>query len=227
MSEPLLKPPLKPPLKPIVVLVHGLWMNGTEMQLLASRLKKMGYQTMLFQFSTVRANVVENSQALWLFLEQQFGPQMRDAVDGQVHLVCHSLGGLVAIEMLHRYPQARIGRMVALGSPFRGSIAAKKIAQWRLGRVFLGKSLSRALGGGGFYQVPQGREVGILAGDRSLGLGRIFWGVEKPNDGTVAVEETYLDGAKEHRTLPVIHMGLVVSRRASKMIHNFLTTGLF
>lgn len=213
--------------KPIVVLIHGLWMDGTEMQLLALRLRRMGYQTMRFRYRTVHANVVESSHALWQFLEKEFGPEMCDAGVDQVHLVCHSLGGVVAIEMLHHYPQARIGRMVALGTPFRGSISAKKIAQWALGRFVLGQSLNRALGGGGFSQVPQGREVGILAGNRSLGLGRMFWGLEKPNDGTVAVNETYLDGAKAHQTLPVIHMGLVVSKQASQMTHHFLTTGAF
>lgn len=213
--------------KPVVVLVHGLWTDGTEMQPLAFRLRRLGYQTLLFRYPTVQATVVKNCDALWSFLQVQFGTEMNQAGTVPIHLVCHSLGGNVALEMLHRYPQARIGRMVALGTAFRGSIAVKKMAQWTLGRVVLGKSLTRALGGGGFVGVPEGREVGILAGTRSLGLGRKFWGMETPNDGTIAVAETYLDGAKDHRTLAVIHMGLVVSSRATQMIHRFLSTGSF
>lgn len=194
---------------------------------LALRLRQLGYQTLLFRYKTVHASIQENSQALWRFLEKQFGPEMRDATKVPVHLVCHSLGGMVAMDMFHRYPNARMGRMVALGTPFQGCLAAKKMAQWKVGRSALGKSLTRGLGGGGFSRVPPGREVGIIAGDHSLGLGRMFWGLEKPNDGTVAVAETHLDGAKAHRTLPVVHMGLVVSKRAIQMIHHFLSTGTF
>ncbi|MEO5350517.1 MAG: hypothetical protein H7836_12840 [Magnetococcus sp. YQC-3] len=137
-------------------------------------------------------------------------------------------GGSVALEMLHRHPEARIGRMVAMGTPFRGNRAAKKIAQWTLGRMILGRSLPRALGGGGFTSAPPGREIGILAGDRSLlGVGRSLWGFGEPNDGNVAVSETHLEGEKEHRTLPVIHMGLLFSEEAARMVDHFLQTGSF
>ncbi|MBF0399199.1 MAG: alpha/beta hydrolase [Magnetococcales bacterium] len=211
-----------------VVLVHGLWMNGTEMRWLAQRLRQWGYQTLPFRYHTVHASVAESSQQLWQFLEQHFGPQMCNAPSGQPHLVCHSLGGMVALEMLHRYPQARIGRMVAMGTPFRGNVAAKKIAQWSWGRVILGRSLSGALGGGGLTSAPPGREIGILAGNRSLlGVGRKLWGIGEANDGTIAVSETYLDGATAHRVLPVVHMGLLFSETASRMVYQFISTGRF
>ena len=211
-----------------VVLVHGLWTNGAEMRLLALRLRQFGYQTLPFRYRTVQASVTESSHELWQFLEQQFGPKMCNAPVGPVHLVCHSLGGMVALEMLHRYPQAHIGRMVALGTPFRGNVAAKKIAQWTLGRALLGKSLTGALGGDGLTHAPPGREIGILAGNRSLlGVGYKLWGIGEPNDGTIALSETYLDGAKAHHTLPVVHMGLPFSEEASRMVHHFLTTGTF
>ena len=211
-----------------VVLVHGLWMNGTEMQLLALRLRQLAYRTLFFRYRSVQASVTENSDALWRFLRQQLGPQMDNLSALPVHLVCHSLGGIVALEMLHRHPQARIGRMVAMGTPFQGNRAAQKISQWKLGRAVLGKSLNQALGGGGFASAPPGREIGILAGNRSpLGLGRAIWGIEEANDGNVAVSETYLTGATAHHILPVIHMGLPFSQQASQLIHRFLTTGRF
>ncbi|MBF0097427.1 MAG: alpha/beta fold hydrolase [Magnetococcales bacterium] len=212
----------------IAVLVHGLWMNGSEMQLLAMRLRKLGYQTLFFRYRSVHVPVSQSSHELWLYLQHHFAANMKQAPEGKVHLVCHSLGGMVALDMLHRHPEARIGRMVALGTPFRGNIAAKKIAQWSWGRMALGKSMQHALGGGGFTRVPEGREIGILAGDRSLwGAGRSLWGIGEANDGNVAVSETYLDGAKAHRTLPVIHMGLLFSEEALQLIHHFLQSGRF
>ncbi|WP_130470759.1 esterase/lipase family protein [Candidatus Magnetaquicoccus inordinatus] len=214
--------------KQIAVLIHGLWLNGSEMQLLAVRLRQLGYQTLFFRYRSVHAQVSQSSHELWLYLQHHFGPGMKQAPEKGVHLVCHSLGGMVALDMLHRHPEARIGRMVALGTPFRGNMAAKKMAQWSWGRMALGKSMHRALGGGGFTHVPEGREIGILAGDRSpWGAGRTLWGIGEANDGNVAVSETLLDGAKEHRTLPVIHMGLLISPQAIQMVHQFLQTGRF
>lgn len=213
--------------QPIAVLVHGLWMDGTEMKILGKRLTNMGYQTLMFSYPTIQASVTDNAQSLWNFLESHFGSNMLQAPPGQVHLVCHSLGGSVALEMLYQFPQANIGRMVALGTPFRGSRAAQRIADFKMGRFALGKSLNRAMGGGGYTQVPPGREIGILAGDLAIGFGPLIFGVKKPCDGTVSVSETYLEGAKAHQTLPVIHMGLVFSRRAVRMVHHFLSWGTF
>ena len=56
----------------------------------------------------------------------------------QVHLLGHSLGGLVILRCLERYPMAQPGRVVFLGTPAAGSRAAR-----RLGAVGPGTAAAR------------------------------------------------------------------------------------
>ncbi|MEO5344955.1 MAG: alpha/beta fold hydrolase [Magnetococcus sp. YQC-9] len=212
------------PVEESVVLVHGLWLDGTEFKWLDLHLRQDGFRVMTFRYPTVRRGLDENADGLWEYLELRFGPGMRSVPAGSVHLVCHSLGGLVALRMLERYPEAPIGRMVALGTPFQGSVSAQRLARWPGGAWLLGGSLEGALDGQRAYCKPDGREIGVLAGTLPFGLSHLVWGVETPNDGVVAVAETRLPGAV-HATLPVMHVGLVFSRRAARWVRHFLKTG--
>ena len=140
-----------------------------------------------------------------------------------VHVVAHSLGGLIALETLRAYQDLPKGRVVCMGVPLAGSVAARGLAAKHLGSL-IGKSgpLLRA----GVAQVPN-REVGMIAGSRSLGLGRWFGDFDGINDGTVAVWETRLPGLTDHRVLPVSHSGMVFSPRVADLAVSFLRHGHF
>jgi hypothetical protein len=69
--------------------------------------------------------------------------------------------------------------------------------------------------------------VGIIAGDLPVGLGRLTTGVPSPNDGTVAVEETRLDGITAHMTLPVSHTSMLMSSEIARETQYFLENGCF
>lgn len=207
-----------------VVLVHGLWLDGSEFKWMETRLRRYGYRIVKFQYPSVKKGLEENAQNLWAFMELRFGPGMGHVSARSVHLVCHSLGGMVALRMLEIYPQAPIGRVMALGTPFQGSFSAQRLATWPGGASLLGKSMLNAMDGSRKVRVPEGREVGVLAGTLPLGWSSLIWEMEKPNDGVITVAETHLPGAL-HATLPLMHVGLVFSRRAARMVRCFLATG--
>jgi hypothetical protein len=71
------------------------------------------------------------------------------------------------------------------------------------------------------------RELGIIAGTRPMGLGRLFTKFDEDSDGTVAVSETRLPGATDYLTLPVSHTGLMYSQRVAREAGAFLQTGRF
>ncbi|MCZ6498198.1 MAG: alpha/beta hydrolase, partial [Gammaproteobacteria bacterium] len=48
-----------------------------------------------------------------------------------------------------------------------------------------------------------------------------------PHDGTVAVEETRLEGATEHIVLPVSHLSMLWSGVVAEQVVNFLSSGRF
>jgi hypothetical protein len=69
--------------------------------------------------------------------------------------------------------------------------------------------------------------LGVIAGDLSIGGGRIFAGLSSSNDGTVGMDEARIPGATEQRVVHVSHMGLLVSPRVARLVCAFLRSGTF
>ena len=119
------------------------------------------------------------------------------------------------------------GRIVLLGAPVRGSAAARVAGSIGVGQWLIGPSAAEALVSHRRRVAPAGREVGIIAGTRPVGLGRWFARFDEPNDGTVAVSETQLEGACDRLVLPVSHLGMLMSPRAADACGQFLREGRF
>ena len=201
-----------------VVLVHGLWVNGTDMTVLRRRLAQAGYNARQFTYPSVREPPAANAMALQAFIRQLDGERL--------HFVGHSLGGIVIRHLFHDYPEQRPGRVVTLGTPHRASTAAVKLARWLPGRFALGESVRQGLLGG-LPPWPTDRELGSIAGTLRMGLGMVIPDIPSPNDGTVALEETRILALKDHTTLPVSHFGLLLSRRVFHEVDHFLKHGRF
>lgn len=208
----------------VVVYVHGLWLGGQEGFLLRRRLARaLGAQTCSFTYSSVRRSVTDNALLL--------GNYLAGIRADTVHVVAHSLGGLVVLrlfewgDVVQRLGVAA-GRIVLLGSPVRGSRTAERLARVPVGRALLGCA-GEALLGTRDRRWDGPRELGILAGTLSLGAGRLLGRLEGPNDGTVRVEETRLPGAADELTLPVSHTGLPYACSAAAQTIAFLNTGRF
>jgi pimeloyl-ACP methyl ester carboxylesterase len=146
---------------------------------------------------------------------------------GPVHVVAHSLGGVIALESFLRHPDLPPGRAVLLGSPVQGSRSARAIANWPLGPHILGGLAVAELTNQKPRQWTGLRELGVIAGSRSAGLGRLFASLPQPNDGTVAVDETRLPGATASIVLDVSHTGMLFSLAVAESVTRFLGRGSF
>ena len=133
---------------------------------------------------------------------------------------------MIVRHLYNEYPDQPRGRIVTLGTPHSPSSAAKKLIKILPGRLFLGKSTSQGLLG---PLPPWGNthELGVIAGTLRMGVGMMIPGIPKPNDGTVAVEETKLEGMTDHLTLPVSHFGILMSRCVAEQTIYFLEHGMF
>ena len=200
------------------VLIHGIWMNGWEMSVLRYRLSKAHYNAVQFSYPSVTKDLGANAQRLQEFL--------KSIDDDCINMVAHSLGGLLIRKLFCDYPEQRPGRIVTLGTPHRGSFVAKQMNRNIFGRVLFGKSLRYGLLG----DAPpwnSGYEIGVIAGDRSLGIGRFLTRLPKPNDGTVVLEETPLQGMTDYKVMPVNHIGLMFSKSVAEQVVVFLSQGAF
>jgi pimeloyl-ACP methyl ester carboxylesterase len=202
---------------PLVVLVHGLWFGSWSLGLLARRLRQAGFEPRRFRYHSIRAGLAEHAHALRQFVGSP-GSQ-------PVHFVAHSLGGLVTLCMLAEEAGLPSGRVVLLGSPLRGSAAARKSARLPGAGRLLGAAQPALRSG--FATMAADRDIGMIAGSRSIGLGMLLGGLGEPGDGTVAVAETRSEGLREHRLLPVTHTGMLFSRQVAREVAHFLRAGSF
>ena len=200
-----------------VVVVHGLWVNSLIMRPLAHRIERCGYAVSCFSYASVRATLAQNAARLADFVAI--------LPAATVHFVGHSLGGLVVLKMLEQAAASREGRIVLMGTPCGGSHAARVLAKSGPGQWLLGLSMPL-----GEIQLaaPARHDLGVIAGNRGLGLGRFLVpGLPRPNDGVVTVTETRIAGMKEHIVMRVSHSGMLFSSRAASQVCAFLTNGHF
>jgi pimeloyl-ACP methyl ester carboxylesterase len=210
--------PDKTPAPETVVLVHGIWMSSLELVLLAWRLRRCGYRTLRFHYRSLRRPVRHNAECL--------ARRVRQLTAGQIHLVGHSLGGLVILQALQDHPGLITGRVVLLGSPVKGSAVARHIHGRRLLRWLIGRSGEQGLlGGGPGWNGWQ--SLGVIAGRRSLGIGRLMGGLSGVNDGVVNFEETIIEGVPDSLVVESTHVGLLTSRRVAGQVCAFLKHGRF
>ncbi|WP_426688617.1 esterase/lipase family protein [Rhodanobacter ginsengiterrae] len=203
-----------------VILLHGLWMRGFALSMLHRRLMEAGFRVHRFDYLSVAAT------------EQRILDRLRarmtelTAEADAVHLVGHSLGGLLALRACRDAVELPAGRIVCLGSPLLGSAAARSFAGWgRGGEVLLGHN--RELLEQGLEHWDGAREVGMIAGRTPLGLGAMLGHFLGEHDGTVAVDETRLPGLADHCVVETNHTGLLFSPEVAQLAAGFLHHGHF
>ena len=202
-----------------VVVVHGLWMRGGAMRVLRRRLASRGFDVHVFSYPSIAADLATNAERLARFIERMPGER--------VHVVAHSLGGILVPAMLEHGAPARLGRVVCLGPPFAGSRTAARVARLPGGARLIGRSIADLLARGGFGAWQSPHEIGIIAGRVPFGVGSLLGGFGEPSDGTVAIAETRLAGANDHIVLKVAHMSLLWSSEVARQVEHFLLTGRF
>jgi pimeloyl-ACP methyl ester carboxylesterase len=203
-----------------IILLHGRWMRGFALAMLDKRLLEAGFEVHRFDYLSVAASQEH--------ILDRLHAQMRGLGDQghDVHLVGHSLGGLLAMRACSDGAALPPGRIVCLGSPLLGSSAARGLAAWgHAGEALLGHN--RDLLQCGFERWDGEREVGVVAGRLPLGLGNMLGHLDGAHDGTVAVAETQLPGITDHCIVESNHMGLLFSAEVARCTAAFLHTGHF
>lgn len=201
-----------------IVLVHGLWMHGIVFFRQQQALTRRGFAVRTFSYPSVRRGLTANADALIRFIA---------ALDARrIHLVGHSLGGLLVLTVLSQHRDPRLGRAVLMGSPCCGSHCARVLRRVPGLSALVGHSVSDWLALR-MPRIPDDIEVGVIAGDRSLGTGRLLPGLPKPNDGIVALDETRFAQASDSITLHVGHSEMLFSAACVDQIVAFLGTGHF
>lgn len=192
--------------RPPVILLHGLFQNRSCLLLLQWRLRAAGFDRII----TVNTPPWRNLDTLTDRVRQCI-EQLRNATGAeQVHLVGHSMGGIIArnfIQLRDGAPQ--VANCVTLGSPHRGS----KLAPFAVSG--LGRSLlpgSQLLTGLNAAPLPAGVR---------------FTAIYSRHDNIIVpMENARLDGAENVELPGIGHTAMLFSPRAAKAVATALKSGV-
>jgi triacylglycerol lipase len=208
-----------------VVLLHGLTLNAMSMKKLANGLQDSGFRTCRVNYPSRDYPI--DTLALRFVLPKVKRCFPKDTVP--LNFVTHSLGGILLrrIETLPGAP--RIGRVVMIAPPNKGSEVVDSLKDWKLFALWNGPA-GRELGTDSASlpnRLPPPRfEFGVIAATRSVEpwFSSLIPG---DDDGKVAVEHTKLEGMRDFVTIPAPHTFVLWTDAAVKQSVSFLRTGKF
>ncbi len=209
-----------------VVLLHGLIRSSTSMNKMQRELDDAGFVTANIDYPSRDYTIEELAD---MAVPQGLAEcRSHDGVE-RIHFVTHSLGGILVRQYLSGNEIPELGRVVMLGPPNQGSIAADDMGgvpgfEWLNGPAGrqLGKgedSVPRRLG-------PADFELGVIAGSRTIDP--ITSAVlDDPDDGRVSVEDTKLEGMTDFVVVEHSHAFMMRMQRPIELTIRFLRTGAF
>ncbi|HEY0946478.1 MAG TPA: alpha/beta fold hydrolase [Opitutaceae bacterium] len=217
------------PLGEAVVLLHGLGRGRLAMKRLERTLRAAGYEVHNVGYDSQRHDIAALADQT---LAPFFAASASRSPAARVHIVTHSLGGILVRQYLHTHgmPPA-LGRVVMLAPPNQGCEIVDRLRGWRLYRwlngpagVQLGTdaaSVPNTLG-----PLPAGAEVGVIAGDFSWNPLTSSW-IDGQDDGKVSVKRTHVAGERDHRVVHASHTWIMWRRATLDHMLAFLRTGRF
>jgi pimeloyl-ACP methyl ester carboxylesterase len=208
-----------------VVLLHGISRTTRSFRKMETALEDAGFATLNHDYASRRKALEALAEDIHPSIQR-----FADGIDGSVHFVGHSMGGLLARVYLARNRPKRLGRVVMLGTPNSGSEIADRLKNFGAYRAFFGPA-GQQLGTQRDASIealfpPIDYPVGIIAGDRSIyPITSAF--LPRPHDGRVSVANTRLDGMADHIVIRTPHPWLVRNSVAIEQTIAFLREGRF
>jgi triacylglycerol lipase len=214
------------PSRDCVILLHGLCRSARSMGSIAVSLQHNGYAVINLDYASTHKSI--NALA-----EQALAPAVNMARRqgySRIHLVTHSMGGIIAKAFLQKHVLPPGSRVVMLAPPNQGS----ELTDWALlhvPRIYsLAGPAARELGTQGSDSLNGlqnvGAQVGIIAGSGSWNplFSAILPG---DDDGKVSVKRTRLPGMTDFLIVPDTHMMIMFDRHVHAQIVHFLKSGRF
>ena len=194
------------------------------MRPMANYLEQQGYTVLNQGYASLSAPIDQLARTT---LASAFASLADRGVE-RIHVVTHSMGGILVRCYLAQQRTQRLGRVVMLSPPNQGSELVDAISRFRWFRLVFGPAGCQLGTGSDALPIRLGRadfSLGVITGNRpAIGLARFFPG---PNDGRVSVERAQIAGMADFLVFPCGHSLIMRKQRVKEQVHHFLCTGRF
>lgn len=211
--------------KDCTILLHGLARTSASMDDMQEQLieagfavAKIGYPSRKKPIEVLAGPAIEQGLA-----------RCRAQTTGKIHVVTHSMGGILFRQYVSKNSAAAFARTVMLAPPNKGSEAVDALRNvpgflWLNGPAGLQmgtdeRSVPLKLG-------PASSDVAIVAGTFSINIVLSTY-LPNPDDGKVSVESTRLEGMCAHLQMDVSHPFIMKDDAVIKEVISYLNTGRF
>ncbi|UUO09017.1 hypothetical protein M4951_12035 [Blastopirellula sp. J2-11] len=179
------------------------------MNRLERRIRADGFTTQAFGYVTLIGDIEAYAQR---FAEALRQIDREEDVD-RLHIIGHSLGGLVTRRALQIYRPTRLGRVIFMASPHRGLFAG------RFWGGLLGLLHCRAVGQ--MSDVPDSYVNQMAPPDFEFAV------IAAAHDHLVTEQSAKLEGHADYRLYPTMHTALLLRRDVAQDVCSYLEHGRF
>lgn len=206
-----------------VVLLHGLVRTSHSMRKIERALEAEGYQVLNLDYPS-RDFPIETLSEM---VAKEITEGTTDA--DHIHIVTHSMGGILVRYIQQHFPIERLGKVVMLSPPNHGNevvdtLGNSKIFRWINGPAGLQLGTED---GGLVAKLPLvDFELGVITGDRSINW-MLSCMITGKDDGKVSITSAQIDGMSAFKIVHASHPFIMKDRDVIAAVLSFLKCGKF